>query len=235
MGSSHQVAKYRSLSFSLSPSNEYSWLISFRIDWFGLLATQRLSRVFSSTTIQYHHFFSAQTSLWCDSHIHTWLLEKPYSWLYGALSAKWCPCFLICCLGFSLLSFQGAVVVMLRMCICNISPTLPWWSKSFTSARLTTALLSRKTLQFQYNPYQNPRNIFFPQTTFKFIWKGKGTATHKPILKNKRENSYYLIIQENSAWFWSVHKATVIKRMWCSCKVGQRDQEKRLESQEIDL
>ena len=40
VSSSHQVAKYRSFSFSISPSSEYSGLISFRIDWFGLLAVQ---------------------------------------------------------------------------------------------------------------------------------------------------------------------------------------------------
>ena len=41
-----------SFSFSISPSNEYSWLISFRVDWFDLLALQGvLSRVFSSTTV----------------------------------------------------------------------------------------------------------------------------------------------------------------------------------------
>ena len=40
-----------SFSFSISPSNEYSGLISFRIDWFDLLAIQGLSRVFSRTTI----------------------------------------------------------------------------------------------------------------------------------------------------------------------------------------
>ena len=42
--------KYWSFSFSISPSNEYSGLISFRIDWFDLLFVQRFSRVFSSTT-----------------------------------------------------------------------------------------------------------------------------------------------------------------------------------------
>ena len=42
--------KYQSFSFSSSPSNEYSGFISFRIDWFHLLAVQGLSRVFSSTT-----------------------------------------------------------------------------------------------------------------------------------------------------------------------------------------
>ena len=34
-----------SFSFSISPSNEYSWLIPFRIDWFDLLAVQRRSRL----------------------------------------------------------------------------------------------------------------------------------------------------------------------------------------------
>ena len=59
-------------SFSISPSNEYLWLISFRIDWFDLLAVQGvLSRVFSSTTVQKHQFLSAQPSLWSNSHIHT--------------------------------------------------------------------------------------------------------------------------------------------------------------------
>ena len=69
--------KYWSLSFSISPSNDYSGLISFRIDWFNLLAVQGLSRVFSRPTIWKHQFFSTQPSLWFNSHIHTWLLERP--------------------------------------------------------------------------------------------------------------------------------------------------------------
>ena len=69
--------KYWSSSFSISPSNEYSELISFRIDKFDLLAVQGTLRVFSNTTtVQKHQFFSAQLSLWSNSHIHTWLLEK---------------------------------------------------------------------------------------------------------------------------------------------------------------
>ena len=43
--------KYWSLGFSISPSNEQSGLISFRIDWFDLLASKGLSRVFSSTIV----------------------------------------------------------------------------------------------------------------------------------------------------------------------------------------
>ena len=74
--------KYWSLSFSISPSNKYSGLISFRIDWLDLLAVQGTSRVFSSTTVQKHQFFSTQSSLLSNSHIHTWLLGKCQLWLY---------------------------------------------------------------------------------------------------------------------------------------------------------
>ena len=54
--------KYWSFSFNISPSNEYSGLISFKI---GLISLQYkgLSRVFSNTTIQKHQFFGAQLSL----------------------------------------------------------------------------------------------------------------------------------------------------------------------------
>ena len=55
--------KYWNFSISISPSNEYSGLISFRIDWFDLLAVQGLSRVFSSTTLPKLQFFCAQPSL----------------------------------------------------------------------------------------------------------------------------------------------------------------------------
>ena len=63
--------KYWSFSFSISPSNEYSRLISFRIDCPDLLNSKGLSRVFSNTTVQKHQFFSAQPSSQSNSHIHT--------------------------------------------------------------------------------------------------------------------------------------------------------------------
>ena len=50
--------KYWSFSFSISPSNEYSGLISFRIDCWISLQSKGLSRVFSNTTLQKHQFFS---------------------------------------------------------------------------------------------------------------------------------------------------------------------------------
>ena len=70
--------------------------------WFPLwltslisLQSKELSRVFSSTTVQKHQFFSIQPSLWSNSYICIWLLEKPYR----PLSTKWCLCFLIHCPG----------------------------------------------------------------------------------------------------------------------------------------
>ena len=61
VGSSHQVAKVLELQFSISPSSEYSGLISFQIDWFDLLV-ETISRVFSNTTIWKYQFFGAQPS-----------------------------------------------------------------------------------------------------------------------------------------------------------------------------
>jgi len=62
-------------SFSISPSNEYSGLISFRMDWFDLLAVQGTLK--SSPTPQFKNINSLalSPSLWSNSHICTWLLE----------------------------------------------------------------------------------------------------------------------------------------------------------------
>ena len=76
ISSSDQVVKIWSFSFSISPSNEYSGMISFRMNFCNFLQFKGPSRVFSSTTVQKHQFFSAQLSLQSNSHIHTWLLEK---------------------------------------------------------------------------------------------------------------------------------------------------------------
>ena len=88
-----------SASASVLPMNIQGW---FPLGWTGL--TSLLSKglkVFSSTTVWKHQFFGIQPSLWSNSHIHSWLLEKPKLWLYGFLLAKWYLCFLIHCLGLS--------------------------------------------------------------------------------------------------------------------------------------
>ena len=77
VSSSHQVTKvWVSASASVLPMNIQDW---FLWGWTGLISLlfKRLSRVFSSTTIQKHSFFHAQPTLWSNSHIRIWLLEKP--------------------------------------------------------------------------------------------------------------------------------------------------------------
>ena len=69
--------KYQSYSFSISLSNECSALIYIRIDWFDPPAVQGTLK----SLLQHHNskasILQSQHSLWCNTHIHTWLLEKP--------------------------------------------------------------------------------------------------------------------------------------------------------------
>ena len=131
LGSSHQVTKV--LSFSVSPSNEYSGLISFRFDRFDFLAVQGTLK-----SLLQHHSLKA-SSFWCSV-----FFKVRLSHLYMTtgktvaltLRAKSCLCFLICCLGLSQLSCQGASVFMAaeilepKKVVCHcfyfISIYLPW-------------------------------------------------------------------------------------------------------------
>ena len=84
--------KYWNFSFSISPSSEYSGLISFRIDRFDL-AVQGILKI-SNTTVQKHEFFGAQLSLWSNSHIHTGSYSPFFSSVYltrvcGMCYLKW--------------------------------------------------------------------------------------------------------------------------------------------------
>ena len=76
-----------SVSLSVLPVTIQDW---FLLGWTGWISLQSkgLSRVFFNTTVQKHQFFGAQLSLESNSHIHTWLLEKPWLWLDRPLLAK---------------------------------------------------------------------------------------------------------------------------------------------------
>ena len=76
-----------SASTSVLPMNIQGWFPLGLTDLISL-KSKGLSRVFSNTIVQKHQFFSAQPSLWSTS--HTWLLEKPWFWLFGPLLAKRC-------------------------------------------------------------------------------------------------------------------------------------------------
>ena len=94
-------SKYWSFSFSISPSNECSGLISFRMDWFALFAVQETLR----SLLQHHS--SKASILWCPAFFMV-QLSHPYmttgettALTRCTLSAKQCRCFLIHCLGLS--------------------------------------------------------------------------------------------------------------------------------------
>ena len=81
---------YWSFSFSISPSNEYSGLISFRVDWLDLLAVQETVK--SSPTSQFKS---------TNSSVQPYMTTGKTKGLDGPLLTKKCLCFLICCLGWS--------------------------------------------------------------------------------------------------------------------------------------
>ena len=80
--------KYWSFSFSISPFNEYSGLISFRIDWFDLLGVQGTlksllqQKATKASILWLSAFFMVQLHIW------TWLLGKPKPWLYRPLYSR---------------------------------------------------------------------------------------------------------------------------------------------------
>ena len=92
--------KYWSCSFSISPSNEYSGLISFRMDWLDLLAVQ-------GTLKSLQHHSSKASILWRSAFFivqisHPYMTTgKTIALTIQTLWTKQCLCFLICCLGWS--------------------------------------------------------------------------------------------------------------------------------------
>ena len=93
-----RLSKYRSFSFSISPPNAFSGLLSCRIDWFDLLAVQ------GTLLNSFEHHSSKASILW-HSAFFIVQLSHPYmttgktiALIYGPSSANWCLCFLICCL-----------------------------------------------------------------------------------------------------------------------------------------
>ena len=100
VSASHQVAKYWSFSFSISPSKEYSGLISFRINWFDLLGV-----LGTHNSLLQHH--SSKASILWRSAFFIVQLSHPYMTTGKTVAlTRWTfvgevICFLICCLGWS--------------------------------------------------------------------------------------------------------------------------------------
>ena len=125
-----------SFSFSISPSNEYSGLISCRIDCFDLLAVQGTLKSLLQHHIQKHQFYGTQSPLWSYCHICKWLLEIPWLWLHGPLM-----CLLFNTLSRSVIAFlsrskslliswlpsPSAVILKTRKIVCHCFPFSPFY------------------------------------------------------------------------------------------------------------
>ena len=88
--------KHWSFSFSINPSNEYSGLISFRIDWFDLLAVQGTLK----SLLQHHNLKASSLHGPTLKSIHDYWKNHSSDYM-DVCRQKWCLCFLICCLGLS--------------------------------------------------------------------------------------------------------------------------------------
>ena len=102
--------KYWSFNFNISPSNEYSGLISFRMDWLDLLEVQGTLK----SLLQHH---SSNASILRRSAFFIVQLSHPYmttgktiALIRQTFVGKVLSLLLICCLGWSKLSFQGVSV-----------------------------------------------------------------------------------------------------------------------------
>ena len=92
-------SKYWSFNFNISSSNEYSGLISFRMDWFDLLAVQGTLK----SLLQHH---SSKAPILQRSAFLIVQLSHPYMTTGKSIALtrrtlEYCLCFLICCLGWS--------------------------------------------------------------------------------------------------------------------------------------
>ena len=147
-----------SASASVLPMNIQDW---FPLGLTGLfLAVQGTLKSLLHTTVRKYQFFSSQPSLWSNSHIHTWLPEKPYPWLDGPLLAKWCLCLLICCLGWSS-----------EKAIATHSSTLDWkipWAEEPGKLQSMGSLCRTQLSDFTF--------------TFPFHALEKEMATHSSVL-----------------------------------------------------
>ena len=105
------------------PINIESWFPS-RLTGLISLQSKRLSRVFFSTTIWKYQFFDSQTSMVQLSHMAT-VYDYWKNHRFAYIEAKWCQCFLMCCLDLSQLFFQGGSIFLFHGC----SHHLQWfWS-----------------------------------------------------------------------------------------------------------
>ena len=141
--------KYWNFSFIISPSNEYSGLISCRIDWLTSLQSKGLSRVFSNMTVQKHQFFSVHLSSQPNSHINTWPLES--HWNNGCSLTPHAASH-ICVHCILLLGLLFSDIQLSKSCLVRI--TSEFYPGTLVSVDTLLSLLSQCLYTFSSSMYQ---------------------------------------------------------------------------------
>ena len=139
----------------------FQWIFRvdfFRIDWFDLLAVQGLSRVFSMTTLWKHQFFGTQPSLWSNSHIHIWLLEKTIALTIWIFVGK------VMFLFFNILSWF--VIAFLPYSILLLI-------YSWTHPSISPFIHSSYTKVYLVLPDKKKKYIFYSYRTHILVWQYK--------------------------------------------------------------
>ena len=124
--------KYWSFSFSISPYNDYSGLISFTIDWFDLLAVQGTLK--SLPAPQFESIsFSVPSLLYGPTltSIHDYWKKPSFDYTCGPLLAKWYLYFL-CCLGGSVVKNLPAILEMQKTWVWSLG-----WEDSLEEEMVT--------------------------------------------------------------------------------------------------
>jgi len=123
---------------------------SFPLGLTGLISLQfdGLPRIFSNTTVQKHQFFSAQPSLWSNSHIHTWLLEKNIALTRQTFVSK--AMSLLFNMLSRLVTGEGNGTPLQYSCLENPMDGGAWWAAVYGVAKSQT-WLSDFTFTFHFH------------------------------------------------------------------------------------
>ena len=159
--------------------------------WFPLGATglisllsKGLSRISSSTTVQKHLFFNAQPSLWSNAHIHGYWRNQSFD--NGPLLAKWCLCFLTCCV--TLLNMQPDCTPLWIAYAVSSSHILLPKVFQFSTLLLFSLLFKKKlkyswfTMLYSFPVYRKVNSVFYLYCFSKIYFLIEGKLLYNVVL-----------------------------------------------------
>ena len=214
-------------SASVLPINIQDWFPLGWTDWISL-QYKGFSRVFSNTTVQKHKFFDAQLSLWSNSHIHTWLLEK-HSFYYRTSVSK------VISLLFKMLSRLVIAFLPRNKCLlihgCSYHLQWFWKWKKVKSLSRVRLFATPWTVA-----YQAPPSMGFSRQEY---WSGQGFCSPpkiksvtvsivSPSICHKVMGPDAMVLMLSFKPVFSLSSFTFIKRFFSSSSMYRKMQESGL-------